>query len=120
MGIGKKTWVFVDGDLPPQGDREPLGHEALVMTNSGERDAEIRLEILFEDREPVDDVVIRVPAKRVRCIRLDYEIGDEKTYQIPKGQYSLVLRSSEPIVAVFGRLDRRKDCAYYALDGFGE
>lgn len=120
MGIGKKTWVFVDGDLPPQGDVEPLGHEALMITNSGDKTAEIHLEILFEDKEPVNNVVIRVPAKRVRCIRLDYEIGDEEKYQIPKGQYSLILHSSEPVAAVFGRLDRRKDCAYYSQGGFAE
>ena len=120
MGIGKKKWVFVDGDLPPHGTIEQLGHEALIITNSGDKEADIQLEILFEDREPVDHIIIRVPAKRVRCIRLDYEIGDDEKYQIPFGQYSLVLHSSEPIVAVFGRLDRRKDCAYYALDGFAE
>ena len=25
MELGKKTWVFADGDLPPQGQSEPLG-----------------------------------------------------------------------------------------------
>ena len=43
--------------------------------------------------------------------------GDEN-YQIPFGQYSLRLISNAAVVAVFGRLDRRKDCAYYEIDGF--
>ena len=41
MAIGKKTWVFADGDLPPQGNEGPFGHEALMVANSGERDAHL-------------------------------------------------------------------------------
>ena len=50
MELGKKTWVFADGDLPPQGNEEPLGHEALMVVNNGDVEAEIELELLFEDR----------------------------------------------------------------------
>ena len=51
MEIGKKTWVFSDGDLPPHGDSEPFGHEALMIVNNGEKDATIKVTILFD--EPV-------------------------------------------------------------------
>ena len=61
MELGKKTWVFADGDLPPQG---------------------------------------------------------EEGYQIPKGQYAVILTSNVPVVAAFGRLDRRKDMAYYPVAGY--
>lgn len=30
---GRKNWVFCDGDLPPSGEQEPFGHEALMVTN---------------------------------------------------------------------------------------
>lgn len=116
MDYGKKVWIFADGDLPPQGEIEPYGHEALSITNCNEEDAKINVTVYFSDREP-DQVILKVPAQRVICFRLDYPIGEEK-YQIPMGQYALRLNSNVPIVAVLGRLDRRENCAYYEMDGF--
>lgn len=116
MDYGKKVWIFADGDMPPQGDEEPFGHEALTITNCTDTDAAVQVTVLYSDREP-DHFVLRVGARRVNCFRLDYPVGDEN-YQIPKGQYSLVLESNVPIVSVLGRLDRRKDFSYYEMDGF--
>jgi hypothetical protein len=117
MELGKKTWVFADGDLPPHGDSEPLGHEALMVVNSGDRDAAIELEILFEDREPVKGIRLKVPAKRVNCFRMDYPVGDQQ-FQIPFGQYAVVLTSDVPVVCLYGRLDRRPGMAYYPIAGY--
>jgi len=119
MELGKKIWVFADGDLPPQGQEEPLGHEALIVVNNGEADARLKLDILFPDQEPHTGVLLEVPARRVRCFRLDYPIGEDN-YQIPAGQYALVMNSSVPVVAVFGRLDRRENVAYYCLSGHAQ
>ena len=119
MGIGKKTWVFADGDLPPQGEIEPLGHEALIIVNTSDQDALIRLTFLFEEQAPVKNVEITVPAERVKCFRLDYPIG-KKQYKIPYGQYALIVHSAVEVVAVFGRLDRRKDMAFYTVQAFSE
>ena len=52
MSYGKKVWIFVDGDMPPQGDVEPFGHEALSITNCNDVDAVIRVIVYFSDREP--------------------------------------------------------------------
>lgn len=61
MNIGKKVWVFPDGDLPFLGDKEPFG------------------------------------------------------------QYALVLKSSEPVVAQISRMDvRQPNLAYYTVMGHGE
>jgi hypothetical protein len=117
MELGKKIWVFADGDLPPQGDREPLGHEALMIVNNGNQEANIELDILFEDAEPKSGIKIQVPAKRVKCFRMDYPIGEEN-YQIPSGQYAVILHSDLPVVCLYGRLDRRPDMAYYPIAGF--
>jgi hypothetical protein len=115
---GQKTWVFGDGDLPPAGDREPLGHEALMVTNLNKKPASLRLEILFEDKEPVRGIELTVGAERVRCIRLDKPLGDQN-FKIPFGQYALVVRSDVPVVAVFGRLDvRQANMAYYSVAGY--
>lgn len=115
--IGKKVWVFADGDLPPKGDVEPVGHEALMIVNSGDESAAIELTIFFEDSEPYEKIEIDVPAKRVRCFRMDEPIGKEQ-FEIPFGQFAVLLKSSIPVVALYGRLDRRENMAYYPISGF--
>ncbi|MBU3876646.1 hypothetical protein HGO97_012610 [Faecalicatena sp. AGMB00832] len=117
MEIGKKTWVFADGDLPPRGEEEPFGHEALMVVNSGEKDAKIRLDLLFDSKDPKEGILLHVPAKRVICFRMDEPLGEEQ-YQIGPGQFAVVLNSNVPVVAVYGRLDRRKDMAYYPVAGY--
>ena len=77
MELGKMTWVFADGDLPPQGNEEPFGHEALMVVNYGDTDAELTLDLLFEDKEPKEGIKLGVPAKRVNCFRMDYPLGEE-------------------------------------------
>jgi len=115
---GQKTWIFGDGDLPPAGEREPFGHEALMVTNLNRKPANLRLDVLFEDREPVRDIRLKVGAERVCCIRLDKPLGDNN-FKIPFGQYALVVRSDVPVVAVFGRLDvRQANMAYYSVGGY--
>ena len=118
MNYGKKVWIFADGDMPPQGDSEPFGHEALTITNCTDTDCIANVTVLFSDRDP-DHFVLRTGAKRVNCFRLDYPVGDE-SYQIPKGQYSLIVESNVPVVCVLGRLDRRENFAYYEMDGYAE
>lgn len=117
MNIGKNTWVFADGDLPPQGDQEPLGHEALMVVNPNNEDAHLNLTLFFEDKDPIEGIKLTVPAKRVNCFRMDFPIGDVK-FKIPFGQYALIVQCELPVIANFGRLDRRKDMAYYPVQGF--
>jgi hypothetical protein len=115
---GRTCWVFADGDLPPAGDREPFGHEALMVTNLNKKPATLTLELLFENREPQRGITLTVEGERVRCIRLDKPLGEGKI-QIPFGQYALVVRSNLPVVAVFGRLDvRQANMAYYSVQGY--
>ena len=121
MKLGKKVWVFADGDLPPhpEGMPEPKAHEALMVVNNNDRDAHLNITLLFEDKEPKEGLRLTVPAKRVSCYRMDMPIwgGD---YVIPFGQYALIAQSDVPVVAVFGRLDRRKDMAYYPVAPYSE
>lgn len=117
MALGKKTWVFSDGDLPPRGDSEPFGHEALMIVNSGNEDADINMTLLFEDKEPKRNIKLHVDAERVKCFRMDMPLGEEN-YEIPFGQFAVIIESNVEIVAVYGRLDRRKDMAYYPVAGY--
>jgi len=119
--IGKKVWVFADGDLPPhpEGLGEPKAHEALMVVNYGAEEAHLSVELLFEDAGPKEDLSLTVPPRRVKCFRMDMPIWDGD-YVIPFGQYAMVLTSDVPVVAVFGRLDRRKDMAYYPVAPYTE
>ena len=119
MSIGKKTWVFPDGDLPALGDGPQKGHESLIILNSSDQDSKISFEIYFEDREPVTEITAMVKARRVRCFRLDTPLGDGKTFQIPSGQYALILKSQHSVVAQIGRMDvSQPNLAYYTVMGY--
>jgi hypothetical protein len=55
----------------------------------------------------------------VKCFRMDKAIWGSG-YVIPPGQYAVIVRSDAPVVAVFGRLDRREDMAYYSVTPYAE
>ncbi len=115
MGEGKRIWLFPDGDLPGAGGPDSLieGHEALMVLNTGDEDAEIELTVYFTDREPVRGIELSVAARRVVCFRLDKPLG-RSAYQIPFGQYALRLEASVPVVAQMGRADvRQPNLSYY-------
>lgn len=119
MEIGKKAWVFADGDLPPHpaGLDGPKAHEAMMVVNNNDQVAHLNITLLFEDNAPKEGLTLTVPAKRVNCFRMDMAIwgGD---YVIPFGQYAVLLESDIPVVCLYGRLDRRPDMAYYPIGGF--
>lgn len=122
MPDGKRTWIFPDGDLPPAGDEDlPLeGHESLIVLNTGDEDAQIEIDVYFEDREPEIGLKVEVPARRVKCFRVDKPLGD-RGFKVPFGQYALRLRSSAPVIAQIGRADvRQEKLAYYTTIGFGQ
>jgi hypothetical protein len=117
MNKGSKTWVFPDGDLPQPGDKEPFGHEALIILNINDQDTKIELDFYFEDGEPVKNITVAIKAERVKCFRLNDPIGDP-SYQVPFGQYALVLRSEFPVIAQIGRMDiTQPNLAYYTTMG---
>lgn len=112
--LGYTNYMFIDGDLPGNGDDMDLpGHEAMMITNKNTQDAHILVNLYFEDKDPVMGLHLTVPAQRVICIRMDLPICDEK-FQIPFGQYSCELECDIPVCASFGRLDRRHNLGYYS------
>jgi len=122
MAEGHRTWIFPDGDLPPAGEEGlPLeGHESLIVLNTGDEDAHIEIDVYFEEREPETGLKVKVPARRVRCFRIDQPLGD-RGFEVPFGQYALRLRSDVPIIAQIGRADvRQPNLAYYTTIGYGE
>lgn len=124
MKTGSKIWIFPDGDIPP---RDPYdlslknegthGHESLVILNTGDEPARLRLSVFFTDQEPWQIELPELGARRVVCHRTNEPLGAENR-QIPQVQYSLVLESSQPVVAQLGRMDiRQPNLAYYTVMG---
>jgi hypothetical protein len=119
---GAKIWYFPDGELPAaavKGTMEP--HEALMIFNLNKKDAKVRLDIYFKDREPAKGVKLSVPGERVVNFRMDQpdEIGG---VEIPRGvQYALRVRAKLPVVCQMGRLDATQpNLAYYTTMGWTE
>ena len=115
MEEGRNVWLFPDGDLPePDKNSSCQAHEALIILNTSERDANLKMHIYFADKDPVENISLEVKAKRVKCIRLDKpeEIGGVK---IPLHiQYALRLESDVKVAVTFGRLDTSSEkLAYY-------
>ena len=112
--LGYTRYMFIDGDLPGNGDDPSLpGHEAMMITNRNAQDAHILVNLYFEDKPPVKGPHLTVPAERVICTRMDLPICEEQ-YQIHFGQYSVELESDIPVCASYGRLDRRFNLGYYS------
>ena len=124
MKNGKKSWYIADGWIPVEkatDDSGYVGHEALILLNCNDEDAKVFIDVYFEDKDPVENIPVTVPAKRVRCLRMDKpeEIGGVVLGRLY--QYSLRVRSEIPIVVQFGRMDvTQPNCSYIGLMGYSE
>jgi hypothetical protein len=117
---GAKVWYFPDGFLPEKVEESSLEpHEALMILNTNDKPASLKLDFYFEDREPVRDIPITVEGERCVCFRMDRpeDIGG---LEIPSlTQYGLRVRSDVSVVAQFARLDATQpNLAYYVNIGY--
>ena len=119
---GAKVWYFPDGYLPEKGGDGPMeSHEGLMLLNVGDQPANVKLDIYFEDKDPVTNLPVTVGARRVKCLRLDHpnDIGGLEIQ--PLTQYAIRVRSDTNIVVQFGRLDTTQvNMAYYVGVGYCE
>lgn len=124
MTNGKKCWYIADGWIPKkeiQKESGYEGHEALSILNCNDKDAIIYVDFYFEDKDPIENVKLIVPAKRVKCFRLDKpeDIGGVELGRLV--QYSFRVRSEIEIVVQFGRMDvTQPNCAYIGVMGYSE
>jgi len=103
--IGKKVWIIPDGFLPEKSNGDFVSHEAICVLNTGALDANIRITVYFEDREPMDTFSAVCGARRTNHIRLD-KIKDQNGKEIPRGvPYALTVESDQPIVVQHSRMD---------------
>lgn len=118
MEYGKKVWVFPDAELPPEGVNLIPGHESVIITNTGDKDATVKFTLFYEDKEPVS-FKGKVGSKRVRCFRSNRK-SDFGKYTAEFGQqYAIMLESNVPIVAQYGRAEPRT-VNFYTTPGYCE
>ena len=117
MGYGKKVWIFPDAELPPKGENEIPGHESIIITNTGDKDAHVQITLFYPDRPPVREINVTVGAERVRCLRTNEEKDFGQYTAAFEEQYAIKLESDEPIVALYGRAEPRK-VAFYTENGY--
>ena len=119
MAYGKKVWIFPDAELPPEGANLIPGHESVIITNTGDSDAHVRITLFYTDKEPLNDLVVTVGARRVRCLRTNQE-ADFGAYTAAIGeQYAIMLESDVPVVAQYGRAEPRA-VNFYTTPGYCE
>jgi hypothetical protein len=118
---GSKTWFVADGWLPLKAKTDNTGfegHEAIMILNCGDREAHVQMDVYFEDREPVLGVGLLVPARRVKCFRMDHpsEIGGLEIRRLE--QYALRFRCDVEVVVQYGRMDvTQPNLAYIGMMG---
>lgn len=119
-GGGARIWYFPDGYLPQKVTNGSMeAHEALMLMNTADKPANVKLDIYFEDKDPVKDIAVTVGAERVRTLRLDHPEDLAGLKIPPLTQYSIRVRSDVKIVAQFGRLDTtQENMAYYGCMGY--
>ena len=107
--IGHKRWVVPGGRIPAHGTgREPdfTSRDELWILNTGDRDAEIEATIYYEEFEPARPFKLTIPARRVRCVRVN-DLIDPEAVRL-ETNYAAAIRSTVPIVVQIARYDTRQ------------
>ncbi len=119
---GKKVWYFADGYLPAKVANGVMeAHEALMLLNTAEITVAVTIDVYFSDQNPLRGIRVELPPERITTLRLDHpdDLGGAVIPELT--QYALRIRSAQPIVCQFGRLDTTQNAmAYYVGVGFAE
>ncbi len=102
---GRRVWLIPDGYLPPRGEAELVGHEAVCLLNTGRRPARVTLTVYFEDCEPLRGIAVTVGAERTLHLRLDDPEALGGKAIPPETPYALRVESTEPICVQHSRMD---------------
>lgn len=124
--LGKKVWAFPDAFLPAKGHAyktsshgDQFGHESLCIINYDQNTANIVLDFLYEDQDPIENYTFNMQGKRSIHLRIDdIEVNGQK---LPREKpYSIVLKSNINVVAQLSRLDTTSEHnAFMTAMGWG-
>jgi hypothetical protein len=101
---GETLWVIPDGYIPPISTGDLESHESICVLNTNETDAQLIVNVYFEDQPPLEGIPLLVPAKRTLHARTtSLKSGAEI---IPKGvPYAMEVLSDIPVYVQYSRLD---------------
>lgn len=101
---GEKRWYIPDGYIPELSSGQLTSHESVCVLNTASSDAQLKLTIFFEDREPMEDIPVVVGARRTRHIRTSslHKDGEPIPVGVP---YAIEIESDIPVVVQYSRLD---------------
>lgn len=101
---GEKLWYIPDGYIPETSSGTLTSHESICVLNTTSEDALLRITVFFEDRHPLENMMVVVPARRTKHIRTS-SLNQEGT-PIPVGvPYAIEVASDVPIIVQYSRLD---------------
>lgn len=101
---GEKHWIIPDGYIPPTSAGSLESHESVCVLNVSSEEALINFTIFFEDRDPMEDILIVVPPRRTKHIRTSSLVKNGTP--IPVGvPYAIEVRSDIPVIVQYSRLD---------------
>ncbi|WP_123043682.1 sensory rhodopsin transducer [Cohnella candidum] len=102
--MGERHWFIPDGYIPPDSTGDLVSHESVCVLNTSSEDALLSFTVYFEDREPIENVLVVVPGRRSRHIRTSTLAKEGEA--IPPGvPYSLAVSSDVPVVVQYSRQD---------------
>jgi hypothetical protein len=102
MSEGARVWLVPDGFIPEESSGSQESHEAICVLNTSEEEARLSISFYFEDREPIKDVEVVVPAERTLHLRTNRLEGAD----VPRGvPYAMRVESSVPVVVQSSRMD---------------
>jgi len=109
MPIGKTRWAIAEGYIPgwshgPAPEME--SHETVCILNAGDTDAEVRITVYFEDREPAGPYRFTIPARRTKHLRFnEMKVPEPVPREVP---FASLIESDQPVVVQHTRLDSRQ------------
>ncbi len=107
--IGHRRWAIAEGWIPSESafsDRALRSHETACILNAGDRAANVRITIFFEDREPIGPYRVTIAARRT--LHLCFNDLDDPQPVPRDTAYSSVFEADVPIVVQHTRLDSRR------------
>jgi hypothetical protein len=103
---GRTTWVIAGGRIPLRSTgREPenTSRDEFCFLNSGFDEAQVEITFFYADRDPVGPYKLKVPARRVRRVRVN-DLINPQAPPLDK-DYGAIVESDIPIVVQFERKD---------------
>jgi hypothetical protein len=108
----KKTvkWAIAGGRIPLTStgpEPEFTSRDRLSFLNTGNEDADLKITVFYEDREPVGTYDMRVNSRRMRAVRTNNFINPEALFLYTP--YSIVIESPEGVIIQFTRQDTSQE-----------